>query len=408
MVLTSERVISSHGFDHDNGLAHAGRSFLEKRDNLVRGKYHEDRRLAPHELAELISDWQPPERTLAIGNAEISVYRMTTRPEYRDIKKSPFRTWADERVLAEARKSYGMYGEVPLIDDYDMFKAHNYAVGFAVEENGQVRQKITFLRYVPYEGIPFSNEDFDNYVVSQPDGKKTSLIQAVRRATGDVWADKRIVTQSRLCTLDTMPVLDQTKRQDNKHLPLGFALASLQFFEDTGIEGAVISGQLHTKLSDEKLNYQGMVLPFAYAHEFLGTDKNAVNINQDKQETYKHRLRYAGYCLDVPALVAGIESLVENGSIKNESELDQFFPIDKPWHKVKERKSMSDWSLFGKMLVDVENANGNRQLIDKLLAKVKEVPDGPRLRLMHQDAFLAGCEEMVQYAMNSEGGECHL
>lgn len=398
-----------HRFDplhRENNVVKNG-FFSEKMGGVVKHTFPEDRDLKPEELISLtdkLSAWHEPEKKLAVGDTEISVYRLTQRPEYRDIYESPFRNVLDRRLLAEARKSYRIYGTIPEIDQYDEFKAHNYAVQFTDDKDGLFHRRITFLRYVPYTGIPYSNEDFDHYVVDKPGGTQRSLISAIRTATGDVKVDSRIVTQSRLCTVDfTYPYGGQRVR-DDKYLPLGFALASLQFFDDTGMENAIITGQLHTKLSDEKLNYRNKTLPFLRAHEFLGVDRRAVHMDLHKPETLAHRLKYAGYCLDIPILISEIESLVAQGTIK-ESALDQFFPKGKPWPVVKERKSMSDWAVFGEMITNMENANGNKYIAEKLLQTAIRVPDGPDLRIIPQDYFLAGCQEMVDYAQSQDTDE---
>lgn len=191
-------------------------------------------------MLELLQSLPPPIAQYHSDVASFSVYlaKELYRPEW---ITEPLR-----QLVAEARKSYLRYGDVPLFDDFDN-KATIYLIrsSYAIPFAGQHAEEWLSVRFVPNDGIPPYTEDLTLCIALN-----TSLVQLVKERLFPNTSDwlPHVFSISRLCSITPYYMPLHVSRPPEisplssklRHTLASFVLAHLSFLRNTKHRGDTV------------------------------------------------------------------------------------------------------------------------------------------------------------------------
>lgn len=191
----------------------------------------------PEDIYTAVSGLPPPVNSLQINQVRFEIYLA------KDIYNSAWNGQCLHSLVLKARESYGRYGNVPLIDEYDL-KSAVYLVRAIYPEKTADREywveEWLSLRFVPGNGEPGGIDVLNLYWYEEK--PMAYWIEKFIQPKG--WSFHNLISGSRLCGISSFiqnPAdqneFGKTRRSDHKYTPVCFALLHKQFFDDCRREG---------------------------------------------------------------------------------------------------------------------------------------------------------------------------
>ena len=234
----------------------------------------------------------------------------------KDISEKRWRHPALLKLLKHARKSYSIYGNVPLVDNNDRKSAVYLIRALYIhthEKQKNLMEEWISIRFTPGHGEPFSTEDFSRSLYNSG-----SVISAFKKYRA---SHKNFVSMSRLCRITPRLSPHNTayngeqSLQKNKYTIICFALANMVFLKSLrdNAKYQYISGLFREELIKKKLTIttNSQTIPrFILAHKTLSCPSHAITL---KRDTYAYS--YPAYFLNIRDLEKVFKKIRANGKL---------------------------------------------------------------------------------------------
>lgn len=202
--------------------------------------------------------------------------------------------WEDlKNAVDTARRSYRMYGDVPITDKSD--KRSIVGVSWRIEGTSREVATLRFVRFVD-SGKLVGSEDSDMFVVNSGESG-VSVIDCLLENGID---PKNVVSMSRLAKASNL--------ESGSWLPIVFAYMQLDLCRKAKEEGVThLMSQQHPTLPDA-LSYNGTGYPFKEIAEFLGINNGRATLNRSDDAVWRKISSFPGYFLSARSFKQFLES----------------------------------------------------------------------------------------------------
>ena len=349
----------------------------------------------------VINDLPPPVNSLEINGIRFEIYLA------KDLYNSAWNGECLQSLVLRARESYGRYGNVPLIDEYDSKSAIYLARAMYFEKSEQeeylVEEWIS-LRFVPGD--------------REPNGIDVLNLYWHRKKPASHWVEKflrlrnlgfhNLISGSRLCGISSFisDGSDQLKfgekrRSDHKYTPVCFALLHKQFFEDCKREGLdfdyfVVATSDRLLEGFMRLEFQGEKYGPACvkAEETLGLQPGKIKLKRD-DFIYQYPL----YFLDQNQIVMILKNLISEGIISEET-LKCYFggAISSQEFLSGTRIRIEKLRNLGNLLTEKGAIKGAKISGVQLRRMLDKVADDSSLRITPIPSLAASADKMIEIA----------
>ena len=287
------------------------------------------------------------------------------------------------KILKRARASYNIYGNVPLLDEFDK-KSLIYLIKAEYSEHSKKTKMEEWLsiRFTPGGGTPEITEDLLRIELN-----KKPLFDWVTNNTNKLQIEN-FISISRLCRIS--PKIQNSsfqkniKQIKNKYTFISFVLANFEFLKHKHKFGPYkyVTGLFRKDLLEKKLivKINGIYYPhFIEAHKHLKFDSLKVGVCRN-DFTYS----YPGYFLNLSDLKQLLEKMVDVRSIDIKT-LRHYLKISK-LERITDLDLNKHSKHLGKLLT-VKNKIKHSKLLGKDLRVLldKYVADGPKFMAMPID-----------------------
>lgn len=369
--------------------------------------------LSIDDLRRIEKDLPAPSYTERIHDTTFEIF--VVKHAFSDIWKNDLL----RRLIVEARKTYrSLYGEIPLIDEYDK-KSVIYLVksSYALSVGSVPIQCAEWLtvRFVPAGDSPVSNEDLDFYLYKGTHPIFDVLLKKIKEfKTGDINnARSKIVALSRLSAIRPYPldtvIASETKKyfatnKRNFHTALSFALVNkyfLQYAKELKLPIQFITCQMHEKTTKKTLSHalsnEVKLLDFVPLYRQLGVKRaSLVAINRNNPQVYIYR--YPGYFLDIAHLSKTLRYLLRKKRLTPQT-IQSYLDKDVLLEDMLRDPKIHHFRHMGKLFM-AKGEISPEQLTGEELRSIlsNRVQDGVKLYLMRTTAWEKSVNDMIRFA----------
>ncbi|MGE5041411.1 MAG: hypothetical protein ACM3IJ_00735 [Candidatus Levyibacteriota bacterium] len=348
-------------------------------------------------IVELRESLPRPVHTEKIAGGNFSLYRA------KELFVPEWGNFAAQALVTEARKSYQLYGDIPLLDRFDQ-KAAVYLTQVTFQDDKERPANEWFtVRFVPGEGEPYSSEDLEFYSFSEEGNMhsvKKAMVERLPQVAGFSEEDllSKTAAVSRLGAVrgyyDNGDEMESAGR-GSKYVGISFALMNMQFLKDARhfMDVRLMTSQIHDSLR-RVLSYPPLSgkysMPFTPGYNMLRVEPEAIRVDRTNPDVYAKD--FPSYFYDLGSLGAAFRNFIRDGSLSYEDAL-RYIPQQVLDRDVK-RPAINLFRNAGKLLGQLSNEQ--LDVIDKT------VPDATELCIMDAGDWKRGAEQMITAAKTGQ------
>lgn len=342
-------------------------------------------RLSLDEIRNLLKYLPKPIERISLGSRE------QINCEIYLVKKMHNRRWENPtllKLLIHARGSFYIYSELPPLDSYDL-KSQIYLVRTCYNEN--VEEWVS-TRFIPYSGDPQKFRDLEMF-----EYRGRSIEYWIKKRLLDVekldWDS--VVGASGLCGIELFPA------QGLCYTSLAFALIVRRFIEDCENQPPrYLMVQVADEFAQRVLTFraQNQVFPpdFTLASDMLKIKRaDQVRLRRDNQLIYNRPF----YFLNRNALFDQLRDLIKKRILTAETfgyHMANAALADRLLNS--ERIAISEFSKLGLIFAASGSLYGAQITGAEIRNILRNVPDGPKLRIMKTEDFISSLQRMIDAA----------